>query len=395
MPIQCPPGPWPCFSWRRSYATVLKETTTRLAIWCCCSSLVQGTTENQIIDSLQDEEILLTLEGDELEVVLVKIGGSSLTHKAQLETVDSDALQWFSNTIKETIHEGFKAPPLDNQCEDSVCVDSDMANADKNSAFNSDGSRRKRRAFIIVHGAGSFGHHTAKEYALKGQFQPPPTGAAERNNIIGQTGRRWTMQGLAKTRLSVQTLNRLVVSSLVKAGVNAVAISPCFGIPRMQAHGGATEGLVRVVRDTLQAGLVPVLHGDACLYGTMQAGILSGDILMEQLGQCHWVGRAIFLTDVDGVFTRDPRVDPHATLLKHIQVDKDTLDIISPVVTVTGSSHEHDVTGGLKTKLASAATIAASGTNVTIVKCGTIGAERVLLAEHDDTVNATTVYSGP
>jgi isopentenyl phosphate kinase len=161
------------------------------------------------------------------------------------------------------------------------------------------------------------------------------------------------MEGLAKTRLSVQTLNQLLVSSLVTHGVNAVAISPCFAIPNMQAHGGdqvTNHGLVTVIRDALQAGLVPVLHGDACLYGRQSAGILSGDILVEKLGQRNFFSQVVFLTDVDGVFSRDPRDDPTAMLLRYIQVDKNTLDIIlgGPELSVTGSSHDHDVTGGLK-----------------------------------------------
>ena len=174
--------------------------------------------------------------------------------------------------------------------------------------------------------------------------------------------RRRTMQGMAKTRLSVQTLNRILVKRLIQHGVNAVGISPCIAIPQLQAHGGgdspdatrqAHAGLERIVRDALQAGIVPVLHGDAGLYGRRDAGILSGDIIMERLGQASWVSHAVFLTDVDGVFSSDPRNDPTASLLRNIVVDKRTLDILEPVLDVSGSSHDHDVTGGLKVSLSS------------------------------------------
>ena len=170
------------------------------------------------------------------------------------------------------------------------------------------------------------------------------------------------MQGLAKTRLSVQTLNRILVTRLIRHGVNAAGISPCLAIPLLQAHGGgdspdatrqARASLERIIRDALQAGIVPVLHGDAGLYGRRDAGILSGDIIMEHLGQASWVSHAIFLTDVDGVFSSDPRNDPNASLLRNIVVDKRTLDILEPVLDVSGSSHDHDVTGGLKVSLSS------------------------------------------
>lgn len=210
---------------------------------------------------------------------------------------------------------------------------------------------------------GSFGHHSAKEYALKGQFEPPQTNSSDDMPQPQQQSssleRRRIMKGLAETRLSVQKLNRLVVSSLIKHGINAVGISPCFFIPGMQAHGGSetdestfrtTSSLLTVIKDSLQAGIVPVLHGDACLYGKDNAGILSGDILTEIIGKDSWVTNVIFLTDVDGVFTSDPRTDSNAEILRNIEVDKESLDIVSPALNVTGSSHEHDVTGGLKVR---------------------------------------------
>jgi isopentenyl phosphate kinase len=98
----------------------------------------------------------------------------------------------------------------------------------------------------------------------------------------------------------------------------------------------------------LRAGLIPVLHGDACLYGSRGAGILSGDTVMEMIGRAPWVSRAIFLTDVDGVFTKDPKSDPSAQLLQEIAVSNG--DIVAVNLEASGSTHEHDVTGGLKVR---------------------------------------------
>lgn len=211
---------------------------------------------------------------------------------------------------------------------------------------------------------GSYGHNTAKAYDLTGKKSFPTKQSCESNIsevFIGNktVQQRKKLHGLAQTRVSVQTLNRLVVSTLLQHGVNAVGISPCFSIPLLQAHGGgdtveatkqAQEGLVRVVRDTLQAGLVPVLHGDACLYGPEEVGILSGDLLMEILGKQVFVSKAIFITDQDGIFNNDPSQNPNAELLRYVQVDKDSLDIISPQLNASASSHDHDVTGGFKVR---------------------------------------------
>ena len=92
-----------------------------------------------------------TLLPEDLEVVLVKIGGSSITDKAKLETTNEEALDWFINAIARAIHDDFKSTTAQ---DDTTCT--------------------KRRAFVIVHGAGSFGHFTAKQYGLKGLTYDQP-----------------------------------------------------------------------------------------------------------------------------------------------------------------------------------------------------------------------------
>jgi isopentenyl phosphate kinase len=269
----------------------------------------------------------------ETEVILVKIGGSSITNKGEKESLNDEALAWFSQTLKTLIARTYRSP-ADDQCE-------------------SDGLDESARsvAFVVVHGAGSFGHFSAKAYGLKGQTEKPQN--SSNYSSLDNAERRFRMQGISETRLSVQKLNRIVVSSLVDHGINSVGISPCFGIPHLQAYAtnekGALTSLETVVRETVNAGLVPVLHGDACLFGD-NAGILSGDTLMEILGKTSWVSHVVFLTDVDGVYTEDPRENPEgAKLLQYISVDGFTGDITTDV-SASGSSHDHDVTGGLKVR---------------------------------------------
>ena len=264
----------------------------------------------------------------DLEVVLVKIGGSSITHKGQRESLNRDALDWFAQSIGQASSSSFLA----------------VSGTLNNNATCRYGNQ-KNLAFVIVHGAGSFGHFSAKDYHLKGQNKPPPI-----NATLSSDEKRVRMRGVAETRLSVQTLNRFVVKSLLDHGVNANGISPCFGIPGLQAHASQQEEPIRhlrqVVKDTLDAGIVPVLHGDACLYGN-DGGILSGDTIMELLGTTSWVHHSIFITDVDGVYSDDPRTSSTATLLRHILVDPDTGGITTQL-TASSSTHDHDVTGGLE-----------------------------------------------
>jgi isopentenyl phosphate kinase len=317
-------------------------------------------------------------------IVLVKIGGSSVTHKHQYETLNADSLDWFSRTIASAISDYFRPPKSgdDDECSlndsdgeyDEEVVDS-CSNTSSSSSKNDSGL-----AYVVIHGAGSFGHFSAKEYGLKGQFPTPTltthnqTSSSSLSSLsqLSMKERRYKKQGLTKTRLSVQKLNHHVVESLVAHGVNAVGMSPCFGIPGMEASSGSIHDhddddptttrattsttsplstLSAMVLKTVQSGLVPVLHGDACLYGDHDVGILSGDVLMEVLGSKNsWITEAIFITDVDGVYDHDPRQNPNAQLLRQILVDPTTGGIVTELA-ASGSSHEHDVTGGLQVRV--------------------------------------------
>ncbi len=165
---------------------------------------------------------------------------------------------------------------------------------------------------------------------------------------------------------SVKKLNSAVVSSLIENGVNAVGISPCLNIPGLMAHGGdeyqGVTVLAKSIRETLSVGLVPVIHGDAGLYGiycgderhsSMSAGILGGDTLVEIIAKSpllnQHIWKTVFLTDVEGVFTKDPKTFPDAILVRNIFVDPSDGKLLT-AVNASGSLHEHDVTGGLEVR---------------------------------------------
>ena len=162
-------------------------------------------------------------------------------------------------------------------------------------------------------------------------------------------------------------MNSAIVLRLIEKGVNAVGISPCLNVPGLMAHGGDEYNgatlLVQSICETLSAGLVPVVHGDAGLYGkrydsnnfgifqSISAGILGGDTLVEIIAKHPFIrehiSRAVFLTDVDGVFSKDPKKFPDATLVRNIFIDPISGDVMNHV-SASCSLHEHDVTGGLE-----------------------------------------------
>ncbi len=347
-------------------------------------------------------------------IIIVKLGGSSITDKSKFETPNLDALKWVREALVQSIHPSF----LSSSSSSSFPSNSD------------DVTINNKPAFIVIHGAGSFGHYHAKQFGLKGETEPPSKGKVMAS-LSSPTSTNHYMTGLAHTRNSVKKLNNIVVSSLLSSSVpsptsnlethnlqkgdisiNAIGLSPCMNIPSLQAYGGDTQSvsiLIQSIKEALRVGLVPVLHGDAGLYGffendCMKSGILGGDTLVEIIATSEeWgtkgkdcrlndnqiiteqiIDKVIFLTDVDGVFTKDPNLFPNdARLIRKIEIDSETGEIDSfemsgvdqgenkedIALEVIGSSHEHDVTGGLKAKLGSAATVAKAGVEVQIVRC--------------------------
>ena len=333
---------------------------------------------------------------DDDEIIILKIGGSSITDKAREETLNQDALDWFAKLVTESI--------------DSKYLSSDCS-PDKDNKASSQ-MKKKKTKFIIVHGAGSFGHHSAKRYGLKcGKavyIREKKTNYLHQFAALNEKGRRLQMQGLCKTRQSVQKLNAATVSCLIKHGVNAVGVSPGISIPNLRAHGATDNNSAKGMQDLcasieqcLQAGLVPVLHGDACLLcDNRRAGILGGDTIVEGLATV-WnkdkkrrsrISKVVFITDVDGVYSSDPKSNDDAKLIRSLKVDRKTGDVTieridgnegedKAKLDVRGSSHHHDVTGGLKAKLLAAATIVQSGVDVIISQCNSACTRQLVRGE--------------
>lgn len=263
--------------------------------------------------------------------VVVKIGGSACTRKAEFETLNVGALQSISSQLSALPTEGY--------------------------------------SLAVVHGAGSFGHQHAKEYGVSKGSSEAPLDLTQR-----------LREGFAKTRLSVTTLNKHVITALLKEGLPAVSMSPCpfVGTEKKKLRGGRLgSATLEGTKGLLQRGFVPVVHGDAVLDDAQGVAILSGDVWMVEL--CRELGAksAVFVTDVDGVFTKPPS-EAGAELVPEILLDnKGELELRG----VSMNTASHDVTGGLKAKLESAADVlrgAPSVEAVYIVRAGSSAAAEAL-----------------
>lgn len=358
-------------------------------------------------------------------VIIIKIGGSSITNKATEETLNQDAINWFAKLISASVHTSFLFSDTEHEQQEQ---DDEMRR--KRSKLE------KKPKFVVVHGAGSFGHHSAKRYGLQcgkaallkrrnGDSSSSTTAHDEmcNNSNNSQKRKRFQMEALSKTRHSVQKLNAAMVGALLDHGVNACNISPGVSLPGMRAYGSsastitnnsteinqdcsaaAMDLLCESINQALDAGLLPVIHGDACLLDDDHAGILGGDTLVEGLVSSKKmkdnVHKVIFISDIAGVFTSDPKINKDARLIRSLKVDVTTGevtiddnggDVEAEIMDVSGSSHAHDVTGGLKAKLGAAVTAVQCGKEVVITKCCSTSAEKFVQGDCSSAEEGTRI----
>jgi len=180
------------------------------------------------------------------------------------------------------------------------------------------------KGIMVVHGAGSFGHVIAKQYSLQLGLQD-----------------FCQVPAVAQVQHDVRELSQEVVAELIKVGIPAVSVPPgsCFVMDKGRLIADNDE----CIRRLAHIGVMPVLFGDVVADRSKGFGICSGDQAMEVLAKIFKPDRIVFVSDVDGLYTSDPKKDKDAKLIP--EVDGKMLDRLDSELTVA------DVTGGIHGKV--------------------------------------------
>ncbi len=222
-------------------------------------------------------------------MIILKIGGSALTIKdADKPTIDEINLE---RIVKEI------------------------------SVYNQD--------MIIVHGAGSFGHIYATDYSIGSKIE------TEEENTT-------KIEGFCKTQSSVQLLNNIFCTKLQELGVPAIGLQASSFITTFDKRINNCN--VDIIKEYLEKGFVPVLYGDPVLdhNDEIKYAILSGDQIITYLAEKFNPNKVILSSDVDGIYTDNPKTNPDAKLIDI--VTKDTK------LSLTDNNHA-DITGGMAGKI--------------------------------------------
>lgn len=207
----------------------------------------------------------------------------------------------------------------------------------------SEAKEKRNFSLVIVHGAGAFGHVPAKKYKLNEGLK----------NFDKQ------VKGIAETHKYMEELNFRVVEALQNAKLNAIAFQP--SVSGILENGKLISFQLDILKNFLQLGLVPVLYGDVLLDRKKGIGILSGDHLVSYIAKKLNADKVILCTDVDGVFTSDPKKDKNAKLIKKLRKEN-----INDIKKLDGSIST-DVTGGMEKKVIELLKIPKKGMRIKVV----------------------------
>ena len=184
---------------------------------------------------------------------------------------------------------------------------------------------------ILIHGAGSFGHLLAHQYALtKG------TGEEEKK-----------IHGALLSRQANQRLNADLTKLFFSAGLKIVPVHTASVITHDK--GCITSFDMKALVLAITKGYVPLLYGDMVFDETLGMSICSGDGIGAYLAEKLNATKMFFASDIKGVFDKDPHLFSDAKLIEKIA--------LSNIHSAGNISHSHsiDATGGLGGKISSLA----------------------------------------
>lgn len=297
-----------------------------------------------------------------MATVIVKLGGAAITDKSISGTL-SPNIDNLVDGVTRAYHEEFR--PLG-------------------------------RHLIIIHGAGSFGHPPAKKYRVKSGWLTLRTEEGKNaSHSSNDHARRQLEQqdevkfGMALTRQRVLRLHHHILQRLQdRGGLPVLSVSPYDTVETNEGTltEESSDRLVARVQYLLSQGFVPLLFGDAVLDRAWGATILSGDALMHKLAtRLPSVRRCVFITDVAGIYTRDPKHCADAVLIQRLHCHEQNDSRFHEQSTLNGVD---DVTGAMKSKWQWAKNIMSDAHHVSnVIICEAATSNKAMAEAVDDITN--------
>ncbi len=226
-------------------------------------------------------------------IVVLKIGGSVITKKDEnLLEAKTDVIRGVARAIKKAMEE-------------------------------------REFKLVLVHGAGPFGHKLVQGYGIN-------DGLKTKKDV----------EGFVKTCSAISDLNKIVVGCFLSEGLLAIGLQPTGFV--VQKNKKIEKFGCEIIEALLglEENIIPVLCGDMVIDKKLKASVLSGDAIVPYLASKIGASQVLMGTDVDGIFTADPKKDAEANFIKDVNLGN-----LAEVLNNSEGASTVDVTGGMKGKV--------------------------------------------
>ncbi len=197
--------------------------------------------------------------------------------------------------------------------------------------------------FVLLHGAGSFGHPGAVRWSLA---RAPDDPSKQPHRV----------RGAAIVGTEVRRLHQAVLQALVDVGLSPFSVPPqAIAVNR----AGSLAGIeLEPFRRVLARGGVPVSFGDVVPDEEWGFSILSADTIAVELVRQLPSRRLLFVSDVEGVLAP---AEPGQRRRPIARLTPDVVDSLRP------SPSAPDVTGGIRAKATAMLAAAEAGADAGLI----------------------------
>jgi len=179
----------------------------------------------------------------------------------------------------------------------------------------------------LVCGVGSFGHTNVVKYNI--------------NNGIKTQEQE---EGVKITNKDCDFVGKETAKAIEKEGIKTKLI-PGYEVC-LQKNKKVQSFDLEPYKKALKKGIIPITTGAMVKDEELVWSVMSGDKTIAQLAKHLKPKKVLLGTDVDGIYTADPKIDSKAELIEKI-----TKKNVQEILEKAGESKSIDVTGGMKGKL--------------------------------------------
>lgn len=125
-------------------------------------------------------------------------------------------------------------------------------------------------------------------------------------------------------------------------------------------HDDRRQKLENTLFRLLELGVLPIINENDTI-STEEIEIGDNDTLSAIVARCVQADLLVLMSDIDGLYTADPRVDPNATIIPRVEA------ITDEIIALGGGKGSALGTGGMSTKLSAAKMVMDAGTDMIII----------------------------